>query len=82
MSVLAVLRQLFWSRGSTGMENVDKGEKWTKVVFHSTDAVEETETAGEGSRRQANSRHPEIEVRRTTRIRCFGGEEWLELRTL
>ncbi len=31
-----------------GMENVDKSEKWTRVVFHSTDAVEVTETAGDG----------------------------------
>ena len=30
------------------MEFVAKSEKWTKVLFHSTDAVEVTETAGDG----------------------------------
>jgi len=30
------------------MESVDKNEKWAKVVFHSTDAVEVTDTAGDG----------------------------------
>lgn len=30
------------------MEFVDKSGKWTKVLFHSTDAVEVTDTAGDG----------------------------------
>jgi hypothetical protein len=30
------------------MESVDKTQKWTKVVFNATDAVEVTETAGDG----------------------------------
>jgi hypothetical protein len=33
---------------NTNMESVDKSQKWTKVLFHSTDAVEVTETAGNG----------------------------------
>jgi hypothetical protein len=57
------------------MESIDKSEKWTKVLFNLTDAVEVTETAGDG---QANTRNPKIEVRGTAPIRCCGREEWLE----
>jgi len=31
------------------MESVDKSEKWTKVLFNLTDAVEVIETAGNGN---------------------------------
>ena len=30
------------------MESVDKREKWTKVLFKSTDAIEVADTAGDG----------------------------------
>src|SRR6516165_9974135 len=30
------------------MANVDRSEKWTKILFHATDAVEVIETEGDG----------------------------------